>query len=569
MNSDHNTSFYLQPISKLRIYMATKHGLDKPEYSLLELLEAVKVIIHSKGQDNDPTFSHDPFQIVDEIRNLIWTHYTEHPVENVDPGPIEDLLHADITKDVSVAHHGGELSHVRNYMKCSLPNCGFCHIMNDSTPDLCLPDISPRNERHKTSGPKRKRFIKTEVIDLEDSDIPATETFPSPRFEPPLIFPQIGTGSIQDMKTMAWHEAKILFDQGSAESWITKNLADSLSCKFLGNWEGNLITVNGNERITRRAVEFTIFNFKLRKPMTIQALVSESELLSRKERIPDQRFKTICSAFSLKTEEVDHTAGLCHILIGYKLQSIQTARSRRYRAEDFPELRIYRSPAVKYVILVGQHTDDSQGLIPASRCVPRRSLPETSSFSTHTSCDKTFDNQLHEFLIAEKAIPMADVLCEICSRASDCAGCKAARSESTFVEISEDAVIRKALEIHKISEKGEEIINEFRINYPTYMDLNTVYTKNNCNDNMARQASLSLRRKLAKGNKIQAFHDKVMESVEAGHVVIMTPDLIDQHADLPRSYQLVNVVYKDSSASTKVRVVTNSSVHRLGGSFNN
>ena len=30
----------------------------------------------------------------------------------------------------------------------------------------------------------------------------------------------------------------------------------------------------------------------------------------------------------------------------------------------------------------------------------------------------------------------------------------------------------------------------------------------------------------------------------------------------------MNVVYKDSSASTKVRVVTNSSVSRLGGSFN-
>ena len=74
--------------------MATKHGLDKPEYSLLELLEAVKVIIHSKGQDNDPTFSHDPFQIVDEIRNLIWAHYTEHPVEEVNTAPTKDPPHA-------------------------------------------------------------------------------------------------------------------------------------------------------------------------------------------------------------------------------------------------------------------------------------------------------------------------------------------------------------------------------------------------------------------------------------------------------------------------------------------
>ena len=364
---------------------------------------------------------------------------------------------------------------------------------------------------------------------------------------------------------MVWQDTKILFDQGSDESWITKSLAEAMSCKFLGNWEGNLTTVNGCKKIIRRAVEFTIFNFKLRKPMKIQALVSESEMINRKERIPDKRFKAVCSSFSLKTEEVDHTAGLCHILIGYKLQSIQTARSRRYKSDDFPEVRVYRSPAIKYVILVGEHTDSHQGIISLSKCEPKRSLPEISSFSLHTNSDKTFNTKLQEFLIAEKSIPLTDIQCEICSKASDCVGCKSARSDSTFAEIGEDAIIRRALEIHKISEKDEEVINEFRIDYPTYMSLDKVYTKTNCNDSMARQASLSLRRKLVKGNKVQAFHEKVMESVQANHVVEMTPELIRQHADLPSSYQLVNVVYKDSSASTKVRVVTNSSVQRLGG----
>ena len=85
---------------------------------------------------------------------------------------------------------------------------------------------------------------------------------------------------------------------------------------------------------------------------------------------------------------------------------------------------------------------------------------------------------------------------------------------------------------------------------------------------MARQATLSLQRKLVKRGKIDDFHSRVMESIEAKQVVIMTDELTRIHSDLPRSYQLINVVYKDSSASTKVRVVTNSSVSRLGGSFN-
>ena len=85
---------------------------------------------------------------------------------------------------------------------------------------------------------------------------------------------------------------------------------------------------------------------------------------------------------------------------------------------------------------------------------------------------------------------------------------------------------------------------------------------------MAKAASLSLRRKLSKSGKLEDFHAKVMESITDKHVVVMNEKLTSEHADIPRSYQLINVVYKDSSASTKTRVVTNLSVKRLGGSFN-
>ena len=587
MDQNNSTSFCLEPSSDLRDYMAIKNGADRSEYSLQELLAVVEHIIHSKGLERGPTCPpQNPFKIVDDIRNIIWLHYTgsqypEDPAKNVGSALVEELLHAGLTKDTSAPHNGGQQSqveHIRNFMKCLVPKCGFCHIMSNSAPTPCpsgtyqaeaiLPTSSPRTEVDLTSEPKRRRIIKTEVIDLEDNETLAVEAIPHPRFEPPLKCPQIGSGSIQNAKTQLWQDAKILFDQGSDENWITRNLAEAMGCKFLGIWEGNLTTVNGSNPITRRAVELTIFNFKLRKPVKIQALVSESEMINWKERIPDKKLKAICSSFGMNIEEVDQTTGVCQILIGYKLQSLQTSRSRRLRSNDYPEIRVYRSPALKCVILVGQHTDNHQGMITLSKCEPRRSLPEISSFSTHTSSDKTFDTQMQEFLIAEKSIPLTDIQCEICSKGTDCAGCKSARSDSTFVEIGEDAIIRRALEIHKISEKDGKVINEFRIDYPTYVNLDKVYTKANCNDSMARQASLSLRRKLVKGNKIEAFHEKVMESVEAGHVVVMTPELIKQHSDLPSSYQLVNVVYKDSSASTKVRVVTNSSVQRMGGSFN-
>ena len=125
MKQGNNTLFNLQPLSKLRIYMANKNGLDKPEYSLQELLEVVKDIIHSKGMVTNTTCPQDSFKIVDKIRNIIWSHFTENPAENVDTavtpvrdttentvveqnvssGPIEELLHTGMIEDISVSHN--------------------------------------------------------------------------------------------------------------------------------------------------------------------------------------------------------------------------------------------------------------------------------------------------------------------------------------------------------------------------------------------------------------------------------------------------------------------------------
>ena len=181
---------------------------------------------------------------------------------------------------------------------------------------------------------------------------------------------------------------------------------------------------------------------------------------------------------------------------------------------------MYQAPILKRYLFVGEDTHENQGAALVTTLGTQPSLPVSSAFSSQT----TFDNQLHDFLSAEKNVPLQDIHCEICSRSADCVNCKAARSDSTFVEIGEDAVIKEALQVHKVSEKNGEVINEFRIEYPTYLPLAETYTNKNCNDHMARQATLSLRRKLVKSGKIDDFHSKVMESIDAKQVVIMTDD---------------------------------------------
>ena len=54
--------FKLRPLSKLKIYMVNKTGLDKNQYSLQELLAVLKEIIHTEEMVNtsNPTMTTCP-----------------------------------------------------------------------------------------------------------------------------------------------------------------------------------------------------------------------------------------------------------------------------------------------------------------------------------------------------------------------------------------------------------------------------------------------------------------------------------------------------------------------------
>ena len=53
-----------------------------------------------------------------------------------------------------------------------------------------------------------------------------------------------------------------------------------------------------------------------------------------------------------------------------------------------------------------------------------------------------------------------------------------------------------ALQVRAVSEKNGDVIREFHIEYPTYRPLSECYNDSNCNRNMAKSSSKSLRRKL-------------------------------------------------------------------------
>ena len=118
---------------------------------------------------------------------------------------------------------------------------------------------------------------------------------------------------------------------------------------------------------------------------------------------------------------------------------------------------------------------------------------------------------------------------------------------------------------------GKTNVWKFELDYPELPDVN-LSEKYKCgansNKNIAIKSTTNLRNKLDKEGFLDEFHTQITTAIEKGEFVIVTPEVAKAHDGLAMSYQLINFVHKTSSTSTKLRVISNSSISRHGGSLN-
>merc|ERR1712030_159827 len=88
------------------------------------------------------------------------------------------------------------------------------------------------------------------------------------------------------------------------------------------------------------------------------------------------------------------------------------------------------------------------------------------------------------------------------------------------------------------------------------------------NKKIAVQSSTSLRKKLEREGYLMDFHTQIWDAVQKGEFVEVDDEVRRVHQGLPFSFQLVNYVHKATSSTTKLRVISNSSINRVGGSLN-
>ena len=118
--------------------------------------------------------------------------------------------------------------------------------------------------------------------------------------------------------------------------------------------------------------------------------------------------------------------------------------------------------------------------------------------------------------------------------------------------MQEDLILRKYLQTVPVP--GKVDMYKLTCEYPVKDGVNLTYLYDVARTNrpMAVASSLALRRKLEREGKLQSFHDKLTEGISKQQYRLINQDVEKEFTGLPQSFQLVNYVCKDTSATTKI-----------------
>ena len=355
-------------------------------------------------------------------------------------------------------------------------------------------------------------------------------------------------GSVRVKGLVTSDIVQTMFDVCSTDNWLVIEHAHKLGAKKVGEFQGIVKTINGHERSTlpRYEVRVQMSDSNWTK---IHCLGVKN--IGWKPQIEVCRFQRLCKEFGVRSSEVDNTAGPIGLLLGLKNQSLLATRVASFQSTRFPEVGLYASPVLQNKYIFVGH----EGL----------SVENSPTTNYRISA---YDGSLHKYIMQEQQVKLTDIKCEVCTKSFDCKNCKDMNSPVSIIQLEESNAIRQAMKVlEDPTDKCKRIIS---IEYPTRhgVSLKDLYTEENCNRAMALKSSESLRNRLCKINKLQEFHSQISESVAKGHIAEVTDELAARYKGLPISYQLINYVEKPSSATTKLRMVTNSSIPRIGGSLN-
>ena len=336
-----------------------------------------------------------------------------------------------------------------------------------------------------------------------------------------------------------------MFDLCATHHFILQSAANRLRLKKSGTFRGTIRTIHGVEEKVCDKYEVKLKD-ESGNYRTIEAIVLD--VIGFKPEIDQQRFKRLCKSFNIEERFMDQTHGQVEIIIGLKAQSLQAYKLVKFDSDLYPEVGIYTSVLTKKHFFVG--------------CL------DTTKDDLNVDCNKITVTTFKKFIEAEEAIQIEDPKCFSCSKVADCKNCKNLKKPASISELVEGSKMIEKVEVEDNPTGDGTKIVVIDYAFKDDIDPKDIYPPVLANKEMAKKASLNLRKKLEKENILLQFHDQIQEAKSLEHMELLSPERLKALDKLPVSYQLINYVKKDTSATTKLRVVTNSSINRINGSLN-
>ena len=329
-------------------------------------------------------------------------------------------------------------------------------------------------------------------------------------------------------------KVKCLFDTASTSNFISKTTAKKLGLKG-ETIDLNLTTVNQDQEIMSKK-----YNIKLLAGYDI-TVIQLDKIGNTKRTLPKQILKKISQKLNIDVNSISNVGGSVDLLIGLKNMELFPTF---IKTDDTEKLQLYKTNGLseREHMLLGSIED--------------KSMLTGDSEVLHLSADiKTF--MLNDNLGVQ---PMP--LCLQCQKTASqtCKGCKMLTSPYSFKEAADAQLCQNSIFF-------DEEKKETRVEYQYKGNINEKFHRKNTNVLLAEKMAKRLKASLNK-EELDAYTEAFLDMEARGVIREISPQE-DKDWTGPINYCSHHPVMKDTSSSTKIRPVCNSSLPHNGTTLNN
>ena len=324
-----------------------------------------------------------------------------------------------------------------------------------------------------------------------------------------------------------------IFDLASTDNFILEKTAQSLQ------YQGHPYSINigrvgmSPQLIQTKKYFVTIMdNHQNKVEIPCYGVPRLSSRIPLSNKILDR----ISKLFNVKKWEINNPTGSVSLLLGIGIHSIFPTEVKRIK-----NMALYKSNLTKRPYLIGGTLRGTEQI-------------KTCNFiDVHNS----------SFWTGDSLGLNTDPKCSTCLRAPPCRVCKFLNHPISFKEQEEAKIIKSLMEF----DYDNKIV---RVSYPYIKNINEVFHPSKSNFRLAERMATNLRTSLLKDGLLESYTANFLDQETRNVIRELTDDECEQweKGSNPINYCSHHAVLKDTSVSTKIRSVCNSSLSHNGTSLN-